>query len=81
MMHDTGTGFSANSTSVLLTARSAFYSLPSAHNLRISAPRPQTHISRLMGQQSVFTQSDVRSCVWVVAHTACPYGRTFVVDD
>lgn len=80
-MHDSGTGFSANSTSVLLTARSAFYSLPSAHNLRISAPRPRTHISGLTGQQSVSTHLGVCLCVWAATHTVRPYGPAFAVDD
>lgn len=35
VMHDSGTAFSANSTLVLLTARSAFYSLRSTHAPRL----------------------------------------------
>lgn len=68
VMHDSGTVFSANSTLVLLTARSAFYSLRSAltPRLLISAPRPPRHIiSKLMGQQPVFTHLQL----WVFA---CP---------
>lgn len=39
VMHDSGTGFSANGMQVLLAARSAFYSLRSTRNLWISTAR------------------------------------------